>query len=314
MFFLPFDAFGAFDKGKQQAIDQNWQDLKNYETIKQDQYKTDLFGATQDGNIAGINALNSNKVLQNDIYRASQPGSLANANLFSTKSIDMANQATPYVSQFNKNQLAFNLGKSDLMGVEGRQGSATSKAQVPYIGTNADNIAKGQSLGFENVVGNSQNIGTKLSHDSLAADFHQSMAALGGMLKTPNQDAGLTAKLTKHFVADGHPDWKVVTGANGYEIQDGQGRLTASLPDYLKGKYETYRDPVVTRNAAAQEAKNAGKAAENAAPAAGTPVDLLGKQPSTAAGTTAAPKVPAVTQGRYLTPQERQALIDLIPR
>lgn len=115
------DLFGAFMKGREYAIDRNWQDLKNYEAIEAARHANDLssldilgqraqFGGKM--NVFQNNVDNSARA--NEVAEAAQPGLLANANTGSMIQMDQRsafmNNRNDYQTMLNNTAQA-NIGK-----------------------------------------------------------------------------------------------------------------------------------------------------------------------------------------------------------
>lgn len=115
------DLFGAFMKGREYAIDRNWQDLKNYEAIEaarnaNDLSSLDILGqrAQFGGKMSVFQNNVDNSARANEVAEAAQPGLLANAGTGSMIQMDQRsafmNNRDDYQQMLNNTALA-NIGK-----------------------------------------------------------------------------------------------------------------------------------------------------------------------------------------------------------
>jgi hypothetical protein len=99
MLFFPGDPFGSYQKGKDAAIKNNWDDLFNQEKLRQDFQKTDLLEQTTPGQISATNAGNAYRTghfnMAGEIENAAYPGVLARTKADSAYGIALASAVTP---------------------------------------------------------------------------------------------------------------------------------------------------------------------------------------------------------------------------
>lgn len=88
------DLFGAFQKGREYAIDRNWKDLENYETIEKMRTANDMAQlallqerAYTPGKINMFYDNVDNSAMQNQIQFTAYPGALSNARQFTNQAI-----------------------------------------------------------------------------------------------------------------------------------------------------------------------------------------------------------------------------------
>jgi hypothetical protein len=116
--FLPFNAFGAYDKGQEDANTENWQDLFNSENLAQDQFRTNLVGR------------------DDQVGQAAQPGALAKANFLSTVTQNTVDDSDPYA--LGQDAATTLRGTADL---RARQAQDAAAAQKAYDGAYSPSLA-----------------------------------------------------------------------------------------------------------------------------------------------------------------------------
>ena len=87
MIYIP-DLFSAYAKGQEEAIDQNWQDLNQYETVEQARTNNDMArinlqaGMDDYGNNRAIsNAVGTQAMIGEDLLKRGYRGDAANAEM-----------------------------------------------------------------------------------------------------------------------------------------------------------------------------------------------------------------------------------------
>lgn len=159
MIFLPVDLFTPYIKGREMAIDENFEDLKDANQVEQGWLNNDAAQLknwfTQDtygDNLARSNAagrIDQNRAtgtdLQRDIALAGQPGALAQAQMGSDYQVALREATAPYTNTIAQNNTQFTLGQSV---DRAAQGTVAQNTALPIRTQQADNtIAQGQLQG-----------------------------------------------------------------------------------------------------------------------------------------------------------------------
>lgn len=134
MIYLPTDLFSPYIKGRESAIDANWNDLNQANRVQQgwlnndnqqlrnwfteDSYGDSLAKSNASGRLAQNQALGSDFNAQ--IAKAGQPGAVAQAASTSDYQTALANATRPVLPQLAGNQTIYNLGNSDAAAARGR--------------------------------------------------------------------------------------------------------------------------------------------------------------------------------------------------
>ena len=134
MIYLPLDLFSPYIKGREEAINANWNDLNQSNRVEQgwlnndnqqlrnwfteDTYGDNLSKSNASGRVAQNQALGTD--LNAQIALAGQPGALSQATSTSAYQTALAGATQPYIPQMATNQATYNLGNSDAAAARGR--------------------------------------------------------------------------------------------------------------------------------------------------------------------------------------------------
>lgn len=118
MIYIP-DLFSAYAKGQEEAIDRNWNDLNQYETVEQARTNNDMArinlqaGMDDYGNNRAIsNALGSQAMIGEDLLKRMYPGDAANADMNTQNAISQLgafNNNLPGIDNLNNAKLTSNI-------------------------------------------------------------------------------------------------------------------------------------------------------------------------------------------------------------
>lgn len=126
MLYMPIDLFTPYINGRQNAINQNWNDLNQFNTVQsggltneaqqlKNWFTQDTYGDRLSDSAAQAD-INQNKALGTDlqaqIAQTGQPGAVAQAGSLSAYQQALADQMQPYVNQIAGNQVTGELGQS----------------------------------------------------------------------------------------------------------------------------------------------------------------------------------------------------------
>lgn len=118
MIYIP-DLFSAYAKGQEEAIDRNWNDLSQYESVEQARTNNDVArinlqaGMDDYGNNRAIsNALGSQAMIGEDLLKRMYPGDAANADMNTQNAISQLgafNNNLPGIDNLNNAKLTSNI-------------------------------------------------------------------------------------------------------------------------------------------------------------------------------------------------------------
>lgn len=140
MIFVPMDLFSPYVKGREMAIDRNWNDLNQSNQVEQgwlnndarqlnnwfaeDTYGDRLSSSNARGRIDQNSATGSD--LNTEIARAGQPGALAQATMASDYQQALRDATQPYVAPMAGNNALFTYGQSVDRAAQGNAAIATA--------------------------------------------------------------------------------------------------------------------------------------------------------------------------------------------
>ena len=199
MVYIP-DLFGAFMKGREYAIDRNWQDLKNYEAVESARNANDLQALQirrERARFGGEMSIFQNNVDQsgraNEVAEAAQSGKLALADLGSMAAQDQR-------SAFINNRLGYQQALNDLFAARvGQQANnaAYMNAENAYLAADGRAGQLGTMAG-QNAFsqGTANNITaayapTQAANDVASAQANFATTQAGHRLALANTNAGL---------------------------------------------------------------------------------------------------------------------------
>ncbi|MET3374248.1 hypothetical protein ABIC89_003313 [Variovorax boronicumulans] len=182
MLFLPFDGFGAYDKGVKDATAENWADIFNTEKASEMQRNNDmadaLYGSTVDATrarnqylIDGFPLMTATAQRQDALGAASQPGALARATSGSDMAVDYSAQLQPQISTINANLVGAAVAGSgnqlaQQQGTARTQEMAAADAMWTQV---APQLAELQTAPGNEVALGAQPVGRAAPHDAVYA-------------------------------------------------------------------------------------------------------------------------------------------------
>lgn len=204
------DLFGAYVKGREAAIEKNWQDLKSYETIEQARLNNDLMALDLLGkraDFAGNRSIFQNQVdssnMNADIQRTAFPGVKSTAQMKSDAGVIQNG-----VFQANKNEYGdvlnnvfqSRLGKQlDASAVQQAQNAFFTPERTWQMGKNAGNVAYQTSQANNATANNYLNAATQAINQSNAnyANNIASASLLGTQIANAAELAPTQQQLAK---------------------------------------------------------------------------------------------------------------------
>lgn len=159
MIFLPVDLFGSYIKGRENAIDRNWNDLNQSNQVEQgwlnndnqqlrnwfteDTYGDRLASSNARGRMDQNSATGSD--LNTQIAQVGQPGALAQAAMGSDYQTALRDATQPYTPQIAGNNALFTLGQSADRAAQGQVAIDTAPTIRRQAANN--NVAAGNLQG-----------------------------------------------------------------------------------------------------------------------------------------------------------------------
>lgn len=183
MIYIP-DLFSAYAKGQEEAIDQNWQDLNQYETVEQARTNNDLArinlqaGMDDYGNNRAIsNAVGTQAMIGEDLLKRGYRGDAANAEMNS----DLATSQYAAVANnlqgldnYNNSLIASNIGVGQNNADAALAYSNVTRSNLPGTlaafsgGQVAQNIVAGQNAQYAPII-NKGNLDNSVATQGLNA-------------------------------------------------------------------------------------------------------------------------------------------------
>lgn len=178
------DLFGAFQKGREYAIDRNWKDLENYETIEKMRNANDMaqlallqerYYTPLKMNMFANNADNSE--MQSQIQFTAYPGALSNARQFTNQAISNEGVQRATLPDTEQTQVATTLANNRVA-----RGEATEKSA--YAG-NVDWEGKGKAnAGVTNFKAGNALANVKIEQDIFKKSSEEKLLTLDNAIAT----------------------------------------------------------------------------------------------------------------------------------
>lgn len=165
MIFVPVDLFSPYIRGREQAIERNWNDLNQSNQVEQgwlnndarqlnnwfaeDTYGDRLLSSNAQGRVSQNQAIGSD--LNTQIAQVGQPGALAQAQLAADYQQALLGSTQPYVAPIARNNALFSYGQSADLAA---QGNAALNTAPQFRAATANNNLAAANLQGQAIQGN----------------------------------------------------------------------------------------------------------------------------------------------------------------